>query len=145
MLKTKFIILLIAIFLSNLSISQNLKMKEEQAIKVYRDFYHYKLTANINGLDKILSDDFTLTHMTGKVQSKAEWMKDIKEGKMKYISAKEDFLVVKIEEDKGEIISKNQVKAVIYGFSGIWGLELKMQIFLDNEKWKIGKTLASSY
>lgn len=32
----------------------------------------------------ILADDFTLTHMTGYVQAKAEWLDAIETGQMQY-------------------------------------------------------------
>ncbi|GAP56060.1 conserved hypothetical protein [Arthrobacter sp. Hiyo6] len=39
---------------------------------------------DLAGLDSILADGFTLTHMTGYLQSKAEWLEAIESGEMQY-------------------------------------------------------------
>jgi hypothetical protein len=37
---------------------------------------------DVAGLDSILADGFTLTHMTGYLQSRAEWLEAIESGEM---------------------------------------------------------------
>ena len=51
---------------------------------------------NTAELDKIVDKDFTLTHITGYVQPKSEWFKEIEQESMKYYSAEEVSHSVKV-------------------------------------------------
>jgi 2C-methyl-D-erythritol 2,4-cyclodiphosphate synthase len=42
------------------------------------------VAGDIGELDNILAEEFTLTHMTGYVQSKSEWLDAMDTGQMQY-------------------------------------------------------------
>ena len=62
--------------------------EENQNIAVTDTVIEYMIDRNLDGLRSILDKDFTLTHITGYVQSIKEWLSDIETEGMKYYSAK---------------------------------------------------------
>lgn len=51
---------------------------------LYESMCDAMVAADIAGLDSVLADEFTLTHMTGYVQSTVEWLDAIETGQMQY-------------------------------------------------------------
>lgn len=89
----------------------------------------------------------SLTHMTGYVQPKLEWIDQIQNGQMKYFSSTEDNIKdIEISGNHASLIGQNQVKASIWG-SGVntWSLQMKMYFKKQNGAWLISKQEASTY
>ena len=137
------------IFALNLMLCDSLKGEnlndKENLLKLYKDFYKFKLNADTDGLSQILSENFTLTHMNGYKQSKSEWLSQVKNGQMKYFSAKEDSVEIRLNGEKAVITSKNKVGAQIHALSGEWNLRLVMNAVNLGDKWIIENIVASSY
>ncbi|MES2767093.1 MAG: nuclear transport factor 2 family protein, partial [Bacteroidota bacterium] len=62
---------------------------KSEVLDVARQLTQLMIDRNIAELNKILDKDFTLTHITGYVQSKDEWFSEIESEGMKYYSYKE--------------------------------------------------------
>jgi hypothetical protein len=118
---------------------------EEQILQNYKNFYAYKIAGDTAGLDKILAPDFTLTHMTGYVQSKAEWCEQIKSGQMKYYGYEIDDVKIGIQGDSATLIGRSKTDARIYGARNTWNLELAMPMIKLEDRWIIQKAVAKSY
>jgi ketosteroid isomerase-like protein len=54
------------------------------------------LQPDFPALERIMADDFTYTHSTGQVQTKAELLADFKSGKRVFKSLKEDDIQVRV-------------------------------------------------
>ena len=118
---------------------------EEQILQNYKNFYAYKIAGDTAGLDKILALDFTLTRMTGYVQSKAEWYEQIKNGQMKYYGYEIDGVKISIQGDSATLIGRSKTDARIYGTRHTWNLELAMPMIKLEDRWIIQKAVAKSY
>ena len=63
------------------------KLSDQKAIKMTHDLSSSLVNADIDTLNRVLTDDFTKTAASaGRVQSKADWVGGLKAGKQHYIS-----------------------------------------------------------
>lgn len=63
---------------------------KEQIIELYRTENRAMVAKNISKLNEILLPSMNLTHMTGYVQKKLEWIDQIQNEQMKYFDSVED-------------------------------------------------------
>ena len=96
-------------------------------------------------LDKILTADFTLKHMTGYVQSKSEWLDDIAAGQMQYHRME----TVEVTADAGgsvpELTARTLTDATIRGSRSIWRLTLRSWFEPHVDGWIFARTVASTW
>lgn len=120
---------------------------KEQIIDLYRQENTAMVEKDLVTLNKILSENMTLTHMTGYAQPKMEWIDQIQNDEMQYFSSKEENIKdVKIDGNHASLVGQNQVKAKIWGGGvNVWPLQMKMYCSKENGKWIIVKQEASTY
>ncbi|PMD73008.1 nuclear transport factor 2 family protein [Companilactobacillus nuruki] len=120
---------------------------KEVIVQLYRDENTAMVEKNLNRLNDILDPSMNLTHMTGYVQPKLEWIDQIQNEEMQYLSSKEDNIKdIEIDGSKASLVGQNRVQAKIWG-SGVntWPLQMKMYYEKKNGKWIIVKQVASTY
>lgn len=120
---------------------------KEVIVQLYRDENTAMVEKNLNHLNDILDPSMNLTHMTGYVQPKLEWIDQIQNEEMQYLSSKEDNIKdIEIDGSKASLVGQNRVQAKIWG-SGVntWPLQMKMYYEKKNDKWIIVKQVASTY
>ncbi|KPH15274.1 hypothetical protein AMQ68_02200 [Chryseobacterium sp. ERMR1:04] len=100
---------------------------------------------DIAGINKIVDVDFTLTHITGYVQSKKDWFTEIESEQMKYYSYTEVKTSVSITADKATFVGQNLLDARIWGTRNTWRLQQTMQLEKRNGKWIILKSVATIF
>jgi Domain of unknown function (DUF4440) len=122
-----------------------LETDKSQVLEVTRQLTQLMIGRDLVELDKILDEQFTLTHITGYVQPKEEWLKEIESESMKYYSYKEVKTTVKIEEDKATFVGQNLLDARIWGSRNTWRLQQTMQLEKRNRKWIILKSVATTF
>lgn len=118
---------------------------EKQVIALTDKLTELMIARDIEAVDKILDKDYTLTHMTGRVQSKAEWFKEVEVESMKYYSAQKLKKSVKITGNKAEVFEQNKVDARIWGSRNVWNLQQIYTLEKRNGNWIILKSVASSF
>jgi hypothetical protein len=116
-----------------------------QILEVTRKLTQLMIDKNTTGLNKILDPQFTLTHITGYVQSKAEWLSEIENERMKYYAYQEVKTTVKIDGDKATFVGQNLLDARIWGSRNNWRLQQKMQLEKRNGNWIILKSVATTF
>lgn len=122
-------------------------MDKEIIMQLYRDENTAMVKKDINRLNEILASSMTLTHMTGYVQPKLEWIDQIQNDEMQYLSSKEDNIKnIEIDGNKASLVGQNRVQAKIWG-GGVntWPLQMKMYFEKKNGEWTITKQVASAY
>jgi hypothetical protein len=93
-----------------------------------------------------LADGFTLTHMTGYVQSRTEWLAQVDSGEMTYHAmADVDLSVADIDTDEPVLIARTRTDATIWGGRGVWPLELEIHFVNDGSRWAAARTVASTW
>lgn len=120
---------------------------EEQIVQLYRAENEAMVKKDISRLDMILGGRMALTHMTGYVQPKLEWIDQIQNEEMQYLESKEEAIKdIRVEENWGQLTGQNLVTAKIWGGSkNVWPLQMKMYFEKNNGRWVISKQVASTY
>lgn len=122
-----------------------LETDKSQILEVARHLTLSMINRDLRELNKILDADFTLTHITGYVQSRKEWLSEIESESMKYYSYKEVKTTVKIEENKAIFVGQNLLDARIWGSRNTWRLQQTMQLEKREGKWIILKSVATTF
>lgn len=116
-----------------------------QILTVAQTLTELMIEKDIAGINKIVDVDFTLTHITGYVQSKKDWFTEIESEQMKYYSYTEVKTSVSITADKATFVGQNLLDARIWGTRNTWRLQQTMQLEKRNGKWIILKSVATIF
>jgi hypothetical protein len=93
-----------------------------------------------------LADGFTLTHMTGYVQSKREWLAHVDSGEMAYHAmADVDLRVADTDTAEPVLVARTLTDATIWGGRGVWSLQLEIHFHHDGSRWAAARTVASTW
>lgn len=112
---------------------------------LYRKLNEAMLAKDTATIDKLTTDDFTLTHMTGYQQSKAEWLEHIKTGKMQYHQMQEVGVNASVNGSRANIIGQAKTTATIWGAHGTWNLQLHYTATKENGVWRADKAVATLF
>lgn len=82
--------------------------------------------ADTAALDTLLTDGFTLAHMTGFVQPKSDWLAAIDDERMQYHHIR-DVEVRALPEDDALIV-RTMTDATIWGGRADWRLQLRLRL-----------------
>jgi hypothetical protein len=96
-------------------------------------------------LDAILAEEFTLTHMTGYVQSKAEWLDAIETGEMQYHRMETVEATTSTEGTVPALTARTLTDATIWGSRATWRLTLRSWFEPRGDGWVIRRTVASTW
>ncbi len=117
-----------------------------QLIILYENMYQFMIRKDTVNLAKILSDEFTLHHMTGMVQKKQEFLKAVRQGVLNYFAADHEKVDVQITEDHAELIGDSRVLAAVFGGGRhTWRLRQTISCKKENDAWLMEKSIASVY
>ncbi|QOG01222.1 nuclear transport factor 2 family protein [Flavobacterium sp. MDT1-60] len=125
--------------------TNKIDIDKSQILEVARRLTKLMIDKDISDRNKILDPDFTLTHITGYVQSKEEWFSEIESERMKYYSFQEVKTAVKVEGNKAIFVGQNLLDARIWGTRNNWCLQQTMLLEKRNEKWIIIKSTATTF
>lgn len=117
-----------------------------QLIILYENMYQFMVRKDTDNLANILSDEFTLHHMTGMVQNKQEFLKAVRQGVLNYFAADHEKIDVQITEDHAELIGDSRVLAAVFGGGRhTWRLRQTISCKKENDAWLMEKSIASVY
>ncbi|MCP2025206.1 hypothetical protein L1276_000346 [Flavobacterium sp. HSC-32F16] len=125
--------------------SNKIEDDREKVLDVTRRLTQLMIDKNTVEINKLLDNSFTLTHITGYVQPKEEWLSEIEKETMKYYSFKEITVSVNIDGDKAVFIGQNILDARIWGTRNKWRLQQTMQLEKRSDKWIILKSVATLF
>ncbi|MGO1970724.1 MAG: nuclear transport factor 2 family protein, partial [Levilactobacillus brevis] len=86
-----------------------------------------------------------LVHITGQVQSKAEWLEQIRLGRMHYFGSHEVLFQATVTDNQAQVVMRNELDARIYGFRNTWPLQSKIKLVKGQSGWQIIESQASMY
>ena len=118
---------------------------ESEILDVTRQFTQSMIANDTRRLDMILDPAFTLTHITGYVQPKREWLSEIISERIKYYSYQEVKTAVEINGDKARFVGQDLLDARIWGSRNNWRLQQTMQLEKRSGKWIILNTVATTF
>jgi uncharacterized protein DUF4440 len=119
----------------------------EAAVRASYDAQREAMVAgNAHALGGQLAPGFTLTHMTGYVQSRREWLEQVDSGEMTY-HWMEDVTVSVGDADTGApvLTARTHTDATIWGGRGVWPLQLEIHFSHDGDRWVASRTVASTW
>jgi hypothetical protein len=96
-------------------------------------------------LDDILSEGFTLTHMTGYEQSRSEWLEAIETGEMQYHRMETVQASHSTDPSGPALTAKTLTDATIWGSRATWRLTLCSWFEPRGDGWVITRTVASTW
>ena len=96
-------------------------------------------------INQLLDEHYTLTHITGYVQSKAEWLNEVASESMKYYSAQKVNQTIIIKGNTANVTFRDMVDARIWGNRNTWRLQQKMDLEKRNGNWIILRSIASTF
>lgn len=119
--------------------------EQQEVIKITGLLAEMMIARDLDGLNNLLDRGFTLTHITGYVQPKAEWLLEIETERMKYYSTEVVKQEVKINGDKAIFIGQSLISARIWGSHHVWRIQQTMQLEKRKGKWIILSSVAQSF
>ena len=103
------------------------------------------VAGDADALGALLAGDFTLVHMTGYRQPKAEWLADVRSGAMTYHSMEDVDVDVDVSGDAPVVTARTRTTATIWGASGTWPLQLRISFAHQGTAWVAAGTVASTW
>jgi hypothetical protein len=103
------------------------------------------LAADVDALDVLLADGFTLTHMTGYQQPKAQWLADVRSGQMTYHAMEDLDVCVDLSGATPVVDARTRSEATTWGSHGTWPLRLRIHLTRAGGSWLASHTVASTW
>lgn len=103
------------------------------------------LAADAQAIGALLAPDFTLTHMAGYLQDRAEWLSDVQSGAMAYQAMEDVDVAVDLDREDPVLIARSRTTATIWGHRGSWPLELRIHFVHVEGPWIAARTVASTW
>jgi ketosteroid isomerase-like protein len=103
------------------------------------------VAGDADALGALLADDFTLVHMTGYRQPRAEWLADVRSGAMTYHSMEDVDVSVDVSGDAPVVTARTRTAATIWGASGTWPLQLRISFAHEGTAWVATGTVATTW
>ncbi|MBQ8131596.1 MAG: nuclear transport factor 2 family protein [Bacilli bacterium] len=122
-------------------------MNDVEVVKeLYRDLCTASIKKDLDLLDRLLSDDYELVHMTGMHQTKSEYMNSVKTGRLTYYESIHESIEAEIVGDKANVIGKTKTLASPFGASKSWW-RLRQDLVMKkiDDQWVIVHSIASTY
>ena len=117
-----------------------------QLTMLYENMYQLMISKDTDNLAYILSEEFTLHHMTGMVQKKYEFLQAVRQGTLNYFSAVHKKIDIQITEDHALIIGDSRVLAAVFGGGRhTWQLRQTISCKKENGTWFMEEAVASVY
>ncbi len=120
--------------------------EQEQIRELYRNYWDCMIRKDTEGLRSLMSDDYTLRHMTGVEQSAEVFLRGLQNGTFNYYSTEHDSIEVSMEGDRAHMIGKSRVLAAVYGGEKhLWRLRGDFTLRRERGTWKLTGSQASTY
>ena len=118
---------------------KELTQDQENVLKRFIEFQNAIIEKDFEKLDEILNDNYTLTHMSGKTQTKQEYIDEIMDGTLNYYESIINNPTITIEKNRAVLKADVTLDAKVYGIKGTWTLHSKQTMEKINGKWCLTK------
>jgi hypothetical protein len=120
-------------------------------LRVLDEYHSAMVSARTDTLDELLTPDFTLVHITGYVQPKAEWFSVIRSGDFDYHAIHLDESSLAVEVNAGTAVDTAFLKgrgvfnATISGMKNPWRLQFTIQFAKHQSHWRLVQARYTGY
>lgn len=115
--------------------SGNLDKSQLEVLQRFEEFQMAMINKDSDKLNEIISDNYTLTHMSGKTQTKEEFIDEILKGILNYYASKIYEPEITVSDNYARLIADVELDAKVYGIKGSWTLKTDVQMKKINSKW----------
>ena len=118
----------------------------ERIRELYREYWRFMIAKDADSLRGMMTEDYTLLHMTGVKQSAETFLKGLLDGTFQYFTAEHDSIQVTVSGNRASMIGKSRVLAAVYG-GGKHSWRLRGDFSLRKEEgcWRFSSSRASTY
>ncbi len=109
----------------------------DKIISVYASFCQAMIDCNRAMLEKLLPETYVAKHITGRKQSKKEWLDDIESGRMDYKSFSNTSFIVNQTGNRIVLNVVSDITASIYGSYGTWTIPSQIIFEKKDNNWQI--------
>ena len=124
--------------MSNVSIILNEKLdsSQQEVLERFKEFLEAIIEKDDEKLDEIMDDNYILTHMSGKRQTKGQYINEIMDGTLNYYKSRIIHPKISIlEENHSRLIADVELDAKVYGIKGTWTLNTDVSMKKIDNKW----------
>ncbi|WP_316862057.1 nuclear transport factor 2 family protein [uncultured Cohaesibacter sp.] len=119
---------------------------ESELLASWTQFREALVRGDTDALRTLLNDDFTLGHMTGYLQPRQEWLKEIEAGEAVYHSIQDAEVTVHLEtENRATIIARTITDATVRGAKGQWQMSFVTEFMRRPGGWVAMQTHGSTW
>ncbi|MEU5655111.1 nuclear transport factor 2 family protein [Streptomyces sp. NPDC047737] len=117
----------------------------EKIVEVQHAYMEAMEEGDTDAIAGLLGSGFTLTHMTGYVQPKAEWLAQMSQGQFVYHSIEEKNVALDITGDRARLVARTVTDATVYGARANWRLQLATDYAREGDVWVPLRTVATTW
>ena len=118
----------------------------ERIRELYREYWRCMIAKDADSLRGMMTEDYTLLHMTGVKQSAETFLKGLLDGTFQYFTAEHDSIQVTVSGNRASMIGKSRVLAAVYGGGKhSWRLLGDFSLRKEEGRWKLSSSRASTY
>ena len=119
---------------------ENLNQEQEEVLERFIEFQYAMIEKDLEKLNELLKDNYTLRHMSGKTQTKTEYIDEIMDGTLNYYKSIINNPIIMIKEkDKALLKADVTLDAKVYGIKGTWTLHSEQTMEKIDGKWYLSK------
>lgn len=112
---------------------------DSEIIARFVEFQQAIIDKDEDKLDEILSEDYVLVHMSGKRQSKREFIDEVMDGILNYYKSEiQDPTILHDDENNASLVGDVTLTAKVYGINGKWTLDTVINFRKIDGVWIIG-------
>ena len=108
---------------------------EAEVLAAYEAIRQAMISKDIGTLDRLYQDGTTFTHMSGKVQTKAEFFGEIADGTLNYYASEIRDPRITVKGDEAVLTASVTLTAKVYGASGRWTLPVNIRFTKTGGQW----------
>ncbi|MFG3552256.1 nuclear transport factor 2 family protein [Streptomyces sp. NPDC047725] len=117
----------------------------ESVLQAHHAYLNAMVDGDAQSVDDLLDAGFTLTHMTGYVQPKAEWLAEMRAGQFVYHSIDEVDMALDLDGDTAHLTVRTMTDATVYGSRAGWRLLLTTDYARRGTRWIPVRTIATAW
>lgn len=126
-----------------------MQTKDVDAVReAYRAMYRAMVARDTEALGSVLDDSFVLVHMTGRRQTKDEFLRCVADGSLAYFGEVEESVEVTVDPDgmQASLTGKSLVDAAPFGAGrSTWRLRQDIDLVKRGDVWLMVEARAHMY
>ena len=126
---------LIEPWLEGMNMKKAITGAEAEVLAAYEAIQQAMIDKDIETLNSLYQDGTTFTHMSGKVQTKAEFFGEIADGTLNYFAYDIHDPQITVDGDEATLTASVTLTAKVYGASGSWTLPVNAHFTKIDGRW----------